>query len=597
MAGRLSRFAQSEAPSASFVRQESNPHLGTTRAMNLTGEMKAWLPWVIKIRFVIIIFVFAIEYAIQQIAPTPGSSHTIVYLGVVVIFWLILNLFFLIYNQISHEFYLQAYLQIFADIVIITAIVHVTGDLASNYFSLYLVAIILSSMVLPRSRAFMVAGVSFVLMGSMLELAYLPNLYPDLVPAGSWLRFLATTSSASVDSETLKVKIAATLFGFFAVAYLSSYLAESLRKTGAELRDKSGQVASLQAFNENIILSMRDGLATTNLEGIITELNPAGALILGLERETILGQPIQTVFPAANLLDPRGEAFSADHRRQEITYRNPDNENLIVGVSASPLIIPDAGTVGYVYTLQDLTVEKRLEAEYRMKDRMATLGRMAAGIAHEIRNPLASVAGAARVLQSIAEGEQDQMKLIGIVSQESERLNKLVSDFLTYSREQRFEFREMDLAPLLEETLVLLKHHPLFSGELQIEKKLPPGPVMIVGDQDKMRQVFWNICDNALKAMAKRGVLRVEVHNSRKDMVSVLVSDTGMGMTSAQMEKIFEPFHAGFPNGTGLGLAIVYQIIQRHHGKIQVESTPGKGTQFSIDIPSGGGQESARSQD
>jgi two-component system, NtrC family, sensor histidine kinase PilS len=546
--------------------------------------MKAWLPWVIKIRFVIISFVFAIQYAIQQLAPEPGSSHSVMYLGVVVIFWYILNLFFLIYNQISREYLLQAYLQIFADIVIITAVVHVTGDLASNYFSLYLVAIILASMVLPRSRAFLVAGVSFVLMGATLELAYLPTLYPDFIPDNWWLRFFVTTS-APVDRGTLQVKIAASLFGFFAVAYLAGYLAESLRKTGAELRDKSGQVASLQAFNENIILSMRDGLATTDLEGTITELNPAGAKILGLEREQILGRPIQTVFPDANLLDSRSEAFSAEHRRQEIAYRTPKDEQRVVGVSASPLVIPDEGAAGYVYTLQDLTVEKRLEAEYRMKDRMATLGRMAAGIAHEIRNPLASVAGAARVLQSIAEGDQDQMRLIGIVSQESERLNKLVSDFLTYSRDQRFEFREVNMTVLLEETLVLMKHHPLFSSELHIEKKMPQSPVKIYADEDKLRQVFWNICDNALKAMDRTGVLKVEVQNRNKDSVSVLVSDTGVGLSPAQMEKLFEPFHAEFNNGTGLGLAIVYQIIQKHRGKILVDSAPGKGTQVTVEIP------------
>ncbi len=553
--------------------------------MNLTGEVKAWLPWVIKIRFVIIIFVFAIEYSIQQIAPAPGSSHTIIYLGVVVVFWSILNLFFLIYNQIGRDYLMQAYLQIFADIIIITVVVHVTGDLSSNYFSLYLVAIILASMVLPRARAFLVAGVSFIMMGAMMELAYLPTLYRDLISPDSWLRFFATTSSVPIDTGTLQVKIGASFFGFFAVAYLSNYLAESLRKTGAELRDKSGQVASLQAFNENIILSMRDGLATTDLHGDITELNPAGAAILGVEREQVLGRPIRLLLPGADLPDPGGGAFATDHRRHEVSYRDPKGEIRIVGVSASPLVIPDEGSVGLVYTLQDLTEEKRLEAEYRMKDRMATLGRMAAGIAHEIRNPLASVAGAARVLESTTVGDPDQQRLIGIVSQESERLNKLVSDFLTYSREQRFEFQEMDVVPLLEETLVLLRHHPLFSSDLRIEKHLPSGRVVIVADQDKLRQVFWNICDNALKAMNQSGVLKLEVLELSRERIAVIFSDTGVGMTPAQIEKLFEPFHAGFSNGTGLGLAIVYQIVQRHRGRILVDSAPGRGARFTIEIP------------
>ena len=218
-------------------------------------------------------------------------------MGVAVILWLILSLFFLIYNQLSRDYLLQAYLQIFSDIVIITAIVHVTGDLESNYFSLYLVAIMLASVLLTRGRAFLVAAVSFVFMGAMIELVYLPSMYPEVVGKFPALQFLATTSTLTPDlMKALQVKIGASFFGFFAVAYLSSYLAESLRKAGRELRDKSGQVASLQAKNENIIQSMREGLLSTDLEGAITELNPAGAEILGHQIDELRGGPIETIF-------------------------------------------------------------------------------------------------------------------------------------------------------------------------------------------------------------------------------------------------------------------------------------------------------------
>ena len=155
--------------------------------MIFTDEIKEWLPWVIKIRFVIITFVFAIDYSIHQLTD-PGNIGSIRSLGVAVILWYILSLFFLIYNQLSRDYLLQAYLQIFSDIVIITGIVHVTGDLESNYFSLYLVAIILASILLPRGRAFLVAAVSFVFMGAMIELVYLPSMYPELryeIPAAA----------------------------------------------------------------------------------------------------------------------------------------------------------------------------------------------------------------------------------------------------------------------------------------------------------------------------------------------------------------------------------------------------------------------------
>ena len=552
--------------------------------MIFTDEIEDWLPWVIKIRFVIIVFVFAIDYAIHSLAPNPANATSIRYLGIAVILWLIVSLFFLIYNRIRGDYTLQAYLQIYCDIVIITAIVHVTGDLDSNYFSLYLVTIILASTLFPRGRAFLVAAVSFVCMGATIEFAYLPTIYPELGGKYPALQFLTTTSSLAPDLTTLQVKISASLFGFFAVAYLSSYLSESLRKAGRELRDKSGQVANLQAKNENIIQSMREGLLSTDLKGAITELNPAGAEILGHKIDELRGSLIDTVFRGLASDVPSHPEAASPMDRQEISYRHPQREHRTLGISLSPLVVPEVGAVGYVYNFQDLTEEKRREAEYRTKDRMAALGRVAAGIAHEIRNPLASIAGSVKLLQTISQLDEDQAKLITIASRESERLNKLVSDFLLYSRDQRFEIKPVDVVTLLEETLLLLEHHPLFGPKVQIERRFPRRGVAIKADADKLRQVFWNICDNSLKAMPEGGKLTVQAEEVGKG-ARVVLADTGIGFTGVQLEKVFEPFQSGFNEGTGLGLALVYQIIRGHQGSIQVYSQPGKGARFVIDLP------------
>jgi two-component system, NtrC family, sensor histidine kinase PilS len=551
--------------------------------MSRKDEIKEWLFWVIKIRIVIIVFVFAIDALIQL--TTPGGAGSIRHLGMAVILWLILGLFFLIYNQISNDYFLQAYLQIFCDVVIITAIVHVTGDLESNYFSLYLVTIILASILFPRGRAFLVAAVSFVLMGAMIELVYLPGVYPGLVMRYPILQYFATSAQLTPELMTaLQVKIGVSFFGFFAVSYLTSHLAERLRRTGRELRDKSGQVASLQAKNENIIQSMREGLISTDLEGKITELNPAGAEILGRNIGQLRGTGIDAIFRGL-----KNEAASSPERsalvaRREISYLLPNREHRILGVSSSPLVVPEFGAAGSVYNFQDLTEEKRRDAEYRTKDRMATLGRMAAGIAHEIRNPLASIAGSVKVLKSISELDDDQSKLIAIVSRESERLNKLVSDFLLYSRDQRFEVKSLNVVTMLEETLLLLEHHPLFGPHVLVERRFPRRPVTLSGDADKLRQVFWNICDNALKAMPGGGTLTAQVDEVGK-AVRVTLADTGIGFTSLQLEKVFEPFQSGFNEGTGLGLALVYQIVQGHRGTIRVESQAGKGARFLIELP------------
>src|SRR5262249_45324497 len=263
-------------------------------------------------------------------------------------------------------------------------------------------------------------------------------------------------------------------------------------------------------------------------------VNPAGCAILGYKSDELTGRLILDVLTALregvdSALDP-----SAPYTRREITYRRPGGEHRTLGVSASALQVPEVGVVGHIYTFQDLTREKRREAEYGAKDRMAPLGRLAAGIAQKIRNPLASIAGSIKLLPAVADLNEDQSKLVDIVSRESARLDKLVSNFLVYAREQRFEFRRADLVNLVEETLLLLEHHPMFARGCRMERRLPRQPVMATVDSDKIRQVFWNICDNALKAMPAGGTLTAEVDGSSALVARISFADTGMGLAPSK---------------------------------------------------------------
>ena len=238
---------------------------------------------------------------------------------------------------------------------------------------------------------------------------------------------------------------------------------------------------------------------------------------------------------------------------------------------------------GHVYFFQDLTELKRLEQEVQLKERMAALCRMASAIAHEIRNPLTSIAGSIKVFSTLGSLSSDQQRLVGIVVKESQRLDRIVSDFLRYSRERRYEFRPADLHGLLEETLVLLENHP-DAGRIRFERVFAAEPLVAQVDPDAIKQVFWNICDNALKAMPEGGTLKVEM--ARADGRGVIrFHDTGVGLSPARPEKIFEPFQSSFSNGTGLGLAIVYEIITAHQGTVDVESAPEGGSVFHLELP------------
>src|SRR4051794_7194048 len=374
-------------------------------------------------------------------------------------------------------------------------------------------------MPLPRSCAFLGAALSFISFGGVLELSY--------------YEFIRSYSVSRPDPKALQATIFIHLFASGAIAYLASSLSYKLRQVDVELQDTSGALESLQAVHENIIHSMHGGLITTDLEGRITLLNAPGQRLLHRRADDVYGKPVTELF-----LDPLPSNESLP-LSQEVRSLTPGGTEKVIGVTATKLTLPNGNEVGYVYTFADLTDIKRMEREIRMRDRLTAVGRMAGGIAHEIRNPLSSIAGSVKVLSHVSKLTEEQQALVDIVIRESDRLNAIISDFLNYTREKSYQFAETDLVVLLNDTLTLLGNHPKNNGAaVNIVRDFAVTEAWSTVDGDKMKQVFWNLSENALRAMPEGGMLTVRLHGL-DDRWIIGFADTGFGISSQQAEKIF----------------------------------------------------------
>lgn len=469
-----------------------------------------------------------------------------------------------------------------ADAILVSAFIHVTGGITSYFSSLYLLPIIAASTIRFRRGALQVAALSAVLYLALVSLQYTGGM--AYLPASWQVELPDPLPGVRLAQYT----VAINLFGFVAVALLSGSLAENVRSTGARLEHASHEIEDLRAFNEYVIDSLLSGLMTTDGDGRILTFNRTASAITGVPQAQAIGRDAAAVLQLpdafteqlATVGEQRGVRF-------DFEFAVGDRQVIDIGLTVAPLAFPD-GRSGYLYTFQDVTNVKRLERSARLQQRLAAVGEMAAGIAHEIRNPLASMSGSIQVLRQDLPLSEEQAQLMDIVLKESERLNDTIRSFLAYARPQKFAVARLDVARVVQDTALLLRNSADVRAGHVIDVDVPSGEVWYEADENQVRQIIWNLATNGLRAMADGGHLRLGARTERRGSqgeVVLEVEDQGCGIPADELDGIFQPFRSSFDKGTGLGLAIVHRIVTDYGGQIQVSSTVGSGTTVRVRLP------------
>jgi two-component system sensor histidine kinase PilS (NtrC family) len=541
--------------------------------------LRQWLAAHTALRLVVATVLLGLAVVVEFRTPGEGSVNPyFVLLGVT--FAGSLALLGLLKLVDRHPW--TAFLHFTFDALLVSAGVLFTGGVNSLFTTMYALPILAASTVKLRGGGLRMAALS-------------ATLFVGIVIAQFWaaagLIDLPFAPIADLPAPTTALYIVGlNVFGFFAVAMLSGSLAERARRADVQLEEATEAIADLQAFNQYIVDNLLSGLATADAHNRLLTFNRSARAITGISGDLPVGRPIAEVLQ----LDPaRLSTLDRDlqrvrSKRFDFEFRQPDGRVIEVGLSVASLPLPD-GTRGYLYTFQDVTEVKRIERSARMQQRLAAVGEMAAGIAHEIRNPLASMSGSMQMLRQELTLSGDQAQLMDIVLKESERLNQTIKSFLAYARPQRAQSTRLDLRTLAYETATLLRNSPEVGERHSVRLAAADGEVPFEGDESQVRQILWNLATNGLRAMPHGGELALGTRLERTPdglTFAVLdVADHGVGMTPEELEGIFQPFRGTFGKGTGLGLAIVHRIVTDYGGRIDVHSRPGEGTTFTVRFP------------
>ncbi|NVL89735.1 MAG: PAS domain S-box protein [Desulfobacterales bacterium] len=499
------------------------------------------------------------------------SPPFLVLYGLIATVYILTVVYIIVFKQLGPSLRF-AYVQVGLDTLFVTFLIYVTGSIASVFSFLYLVVIIYASILLYKKGSLFIATLCSIQYGVMIDLEYYGILKPFNTVAG--------LSIQGYEEPHVLYKVIMTMVACYLVAFLSSSLAQQTLRTEKELKAKQKDLEQLEAINASIVYSMDSGLLTLNSANIVTTFNRAAEMITGFSREEVLGKPLSNIFPDVVQFAASSGGGQKKAYRYDVEFKRKDGTVGYLGFSMSSLKEPDGKPIGNLLIFQDLTAFKNMEEHVKRVEKLAAIGEMAAGIAHEIKNPLASMSGSIQLLNKEVNITPVAGKLMGIVLREADRLSTLANDFLLFARPGSGKMESVELSSAISDTLELFRKNGVFQNRIPVVQDFTTD-VWTEMDPKHTRQILWNLLLNAAQAIDGTGTIHVSLRTV-EDMVQVTVRDDGCGMSEETISRIFDPFFTTKAHGTGLGLSIVHRLLESYNGRLDVQSQQGQGSTFNL---------------
>lgn len=491
-------------------------------------------------------------------------------------------------------------LHILFEIVIEAGVIYHTGRVDSPFAVLFILTIISTSLVYHLGGSVIVASLSI--------LSYVFTIIWS--QEGFGFSFFSLKNLRYVNDVTF-YKVFLYICAFYLVAFIGGYLAQRVKIKGEELWSASVELNRIRTDTDDVLRHVKSGLVTVDALGRIIYFNRAAEEILGYKEQEVKGKNYEDVFKKR--MPQLGEKFYQALRFSQVDSRDvlyitgANNRKVPLGISTSILGDKDGEIRGVIAIFQDITGALKLEERIRTADRLAAVGELSAGIAHEIRNPLASISGSVEVLKEELSLSGENQKLLELIIKETGRLNKILTEFLQYAKIGPAVFTKVELTHLVDEVIEIVKKHPALGQGVSVKKEMTSDSLYVLGEENQIKQILLNLLVNAIESMSegspafgggeeKPGEILVTTQSLNQidqyyfngeepedsDWVPIAITDLGKGMTEEQKEKIFSPFYSTKKNGTGLGLAIVQRLVNNLGGKIEFRSQLGRGSVFVV---------------